>query len=105
MNFKLFQSIRGILNDHKSDEIKEFQKIKIDFFKRILTDTVYDESIRRIFFKNANLITKSQMISTLDESIDEEKSTGKIWPEKAHTMIGLKRLNNIQFCVEEVIKK
>lgn len=104
MNFKLFQSIRGTLDDRKSDEIKKFQKIKIDFFKRILTDTVYDESIRRIFFKNVNLITKSQMISTLDEPIDKEKLTGKIWSENAHTMIGLKRLNNIQFCVEEVIK-
>ena len=44
------------------------------------------------------------MTLTLDKSIDEERLAGKIWPEKAHTMIGLKRLNNIQFCVEEVIK-
>ena len=30
--------------------------------------------------------------------------TGDLWPVRAHTMIGLKRLDNIQFCVETVIK-
>lgn len=30
--------------------------------------------------------------------------TGRDWPITAHTMIGIKRLNNIQFCVEEIIK-
>jgi hypothetical protein len=29
---------------------------------------------------------------------------GEYWPVRAHTMIGLKRLDNIQFCVESVIK-
>jgi hypothetical protein len=28
---------------------------------------------------------------------------GRIWPIVAHTMIGLKRLDNLQFCIEEVI--
>ena len=27
------------------------------------------------------------------------------WPLRVHTMIGLKRLKNIQFCVEDVIQK
>lgn len=30
--------------------------------------------------------------------------TGEYWPVRAHTMIGLKRLDNIQFCVERIIK-
>jgi hypothetical protein len=29
--------------------------------------------------------------------------TGEYWPVRAHTMIGLKRLDNIQFCVEKTI--
>ena len=28
---------------------------------------------------------------------------GRIWPLVAHTMIGLKRLDNLEFCIEEVI--
>lgn len=34
----------------------------------------------------------------------EEKLEGRIWPIHAHTMIGLPRLNNIQYCVEDVIR-
>jgi O-methyltransferase len=34
----------------------------------------------------------------------ELREEGKIWPQNAHTMIGLKRLNNVQYCVENVIK-
>jgi len=29
---------------------------------------------------------------------------GRDWPSKAHTMLGMKRLNNIQECIESVIK-
>jgi len=34
----------------------------------------------------------------------ELREEGQYRPEYAHTMIGLKRLNNIQYCVENVIK-
>jgi hypothetical protein len=30
---------------------------------------------------------------------------GRIWPRVAYTMIGLKRLDNLEFCIEEVIAK
>src|SRR5438093_13542157 len=30
---------------------------------------------------------------------------GRIWPVIAHTMIGLKRLDNLEFCIEQVIAK
>lgn len=33
-----------------------------------------------------------------------EKLEGLIWPYQAHTMIGLPRLENIQFCVEDVLR-
>jgi len=32
------------------------------------------------------------------------KFQGGIWPSRAHTMIGMPRLNNIQYCVEEVLR-
>jgi O-methyltransferase len=32
-----------------------------------------------------------------------DKQEGKVWPKFAHTMIGQKRLDNIQFCVESVL--
>lgn len=38
----------------------------------------------------------------LDEHL---RSQGKDWPVNAHTMIGLKRLENLQFCIEDVLIK
>ena len=35
---------------------------------------------------------------------EEERNHGKIWPGYADTMIGLKRLNNLQSCIETVIQ-
>lgn len=34
----------------------------------------------------------------------EKRKMGKDWPSLAHTMIGLDGLNNIQYCLEDVIK-
>ncbi|MFN5847098.1 MAG: TylF/MycF/NovP-related O-methyltransferase, partial [Chitinophagales bacterium] len=34
----------------------------------------------------------------------EDRINGRDWPSSADTMIGLKRLENIQFCVEEILK-
>src|SRR5262245_46463616 len=34
-----------------------------------------------------------------------DKEQGKYWPRLADTMIGLKRLDNIQFCVESVLRE
>ena len=33
----------------------------------------------------------------------ENRMEGRIWPLVAHTMIGLKRLDNLEFCIEQVI--
>lgn len=33
------------------------------------------------------------------------RMNGKDWPERAETMIGYKRLSNVQFCVEQVLKE
>lgn len=34
----------------------------------------------------------------------QHRENGTDWPNIAHTMIGLHRLNNLQFCVEDVLK-
>lgn len=33
----------------------------------------------------------------------QEKIDGRVWPEFAHTMIGMPRMNNIQHCVERIL--
>ena len=35
----------------------------------------------------------------------EQRREGRDWPIMAHTMIGLKRLDNLQFCIETVLRE
>lgn len=37
------------------------------------------------------------------EVTEADRQEGKIWPGYAHTMIGMKRLNNIQYCIETAL--
>jgi hypothetical protein len=37
--------------------------------------------------------------------IREQRAHGLDWPPRAHTMIGLERLDNLQFCVETVLRE
>ena len=64
----------------------------LDLMKRCLTDLIYADVEEK---PNLQL-----------EPFDETKRLeGRDWPAYAHTMIGLKRLDNLQFCVEDVLTK
>ncbi len=71
-------------------------ELKLEFLKRILTDTISDESIRSEFFQTKKIPNDDIIKSILDEKIDQNRMEGLDWPERAHTMIGIKRLNNLQ---------
>lgn len=49
----------------------------LELLKKCLTDYIYDPTSKRI--------------------------VGTDWPSRAHTMIGLKRLDNLQFCIEKIL--
>lgn len=59
----------------------EIQKLYLNLMKKCLTNTIYDDDV----------INR------------QHRNNGLDFPSKAHTMIGLKRLNNLQFCIEDVI--
>ncbi len=75
-----------------------------DFCKRILTDTISNESLRNAFFNNPEQISESEINSALEGRVGIQDLVGDYWPKRAHTMIGLMRLENLQFCVEDVLK-
>lgn len=63
----------------------------LDLLKKCLTNTIYeDPGIPRGKYKG--------------EYSPDNRENGKDWPQKAHTMVGLKRLDNLQFCMESVRK-
>jgi len=78
--------------------------IYFEFCKRILTDTVSNEAIRNHFFKNPDSLSEAEMSIALNDPVDIHCIEGDFWPERAHTMIGLLRLNNLQICIEDIIK-
>ena len=66
-------------------------KLYFDLMQRCLTDLIYAEKHEE----------RTLMGQPFDESL---RITGSDWPAYAHTMVGLKRLQNLQFCVEAVIQ-
>jgi O-methyltransferase len=54
------------------------------------------------FAKFELLITKHDQLT--DAKRIEYRQTGKEWPAYAYTMVGLKRLDNVQFLVEMILK-
>ncbi|HEX9396087.1 MAG TPA: TylF/MycF family methyltransferase [Burkholderiales bacterium] len=63
----------------------------LDLLKLCLTNLVYGD---------LNMLHGK--IAAYDPDLRVE---GRDWPSCAHTMVGLKRLENLQFCVEDVIAK
>lgn len=84
----------------------------LDLMKKCLTNTIYGEReyfevdpkglvkklINKVF--NAAGVT---LVRTSTFSF-ERREKGLDWPPYAHTMIGLARLNNLQECVEDILR-
>jgi len=67
--------------------------------------TLYLELMKKCLL---GLIYEDDVIMALDNSATRfnfsSRTEGRDWPKMAHTMIGLKRLNNIEFCATDVIQ-
>ncbi len=61
---------------------------------------------RLLVFAASKLLEKNklQIVKTADVS-ERQRTEGEVWPGYADTMIGLKRLNNLQHCVETVLRE
>ena len=54
----------------------------------------------------SKLLATRRLVLAKERDVDPvEKAEGKIWPGYAHTMIGLKRLDNLQVCLETVLRE
>lgn len=75
-----------------------------DLCKRILTDSISDENIKNAFFKNFDSLKESEIKEALKEKPTKSRLIGHDSPKNAYTMIGLMRMENLQYCVESVLK-
>jgi len=44
------------------------------------------------------------IVRRVPSDIDQRMQGKGVWPEHAQTMVGIKRLNNIQYCIEQILK-
>ena len=76
--------------------------LKLEFLKRILTDTVNDEDIFQKYFETNQYPNDQEIQNILKTSVPANRKNGSDWPQRAQTMIGIMRLNNLHKCLDEV---
>jgi hypothetical protein len=64
-----------------------------NFIKRFVVNTLIN-----------SLAKKELIITGVNKKGLEQRENGLGWPINGYSMIGTKRLNNIQFCIEQVVK-
>lgn len=86
--------LKSILTDY--NRLDEVEYIKLKDINRTFLSTFYD--LLNIIIKKSGFEIQKRIHTTKEARIN-----GMDWPTNAETMIGLKRLENIEFCVKEII--
>ena len=88
-------------------------RLYIDLLKRTLTASIYEESgweIKTSLTGTAgrlvsNYLASRSLLAVEAKKLDlEKRETGVDWPMFGYTMAGHRRLENVQHCVEEVLR-
>jgi len=65
-------------------------ELYLDLMKKVLPNLIYEDPSLRVY--------------QYDGAPENPRMDGRDWPSVAHTMIGVARLNNLQDCVEQVLR-
>ena len=76
----------------------------IDLLKRCVGNFVYADDGDLLHAPKARLADGRFQATTSVPIKAEDRRLGRVWPARAHTMIGLVRLENLQTCVETVLR-
>ena len=89
-------------------------ELYLDLLKKCLTRSIFGEKYRSLPADNDSLLVKtmSKWLATKDLQIvraanydPHAREEGLDWPEEGETMIGLKRLQNLQDCITDVVQR
>src|ERR1700675_1811291 len=76
----------------------------LELLKRCLTNYIHNDDLDLLKGEAAVDPATGRHIAVKPAPVSpENKYYGSIWPSRAHNMIGIPRLNNIQYCVEHVL--
>lgn len=83
--------------------ILDIHRVELGEFKPIQNNP-QTWQVKLLSVLNKFLLRKGYSIAKYIPYNKEDRINGRDWPSSADSMIGLKRLENIQFCVEEILK-
>lgn len=87
------------------------KKVLIDYYRVDPLEYRPTRSSNNFFFhsflKSVNRLLKRKKMAICDiiECDKQSRIEGRDWPLKAETMIGLKRLDNIEFCIRKIVSE
>jgi len=72
--------------------------ISVFNYQRPIHQRIFNNILSKLFDIGGLQIVKARNFS------EEERTDGRVWPGYAETMVGVKRLDNIRHCVEQVLE-
>jgi len=102
--------------NNKSNNLEEIRQSYLEMMKKVLTYYYWGEDFGPLYIHKYSFLKRtlfSSLMSYLAKQriflvrqkpyIREIREEGRDHPTLAYTMIGLKRLSNIQYCIEDII--
>lgn len=81
-------------------------ELYLDLMKRCLTNAIHDDDTDLRTGVNRYDESSGKILPVEGAAADaDSKFFGTIWPSRAHTMIGMPRLDNLQHCVTDVLQR
>jgi len=79
-------------------------ELYIELLKKSVGNTIYDDDLDLMRGSFARDAASGRLVATQGAAVDDTlKFLGHIWPSRAHTMIGVPRLDNLRSCVETAL--
>jgi hypothetical protein len=76
----------------------------IELLKRCVGNSIYDDDLDMMRGTFARDPASGKIVTAQAAQMDEKmKFLGLVWPSRAHTMIGVPRLDNLRACIESVL--
>ena len=89
----------------KNKAVDESARLYIELLKKCVSNSIFDDDLDLLRGKRALDPQTGKVIMVEPVPVDaNNKYYGTIWPSRAHTMIGMPRLDNIQHCIETVLE-
>lgn len=80
-------------------------RLYIELLKKCVSNSIYDDDLDMLRGRKAiDEKTGKYVVLEAVAAPPDLKHLGQIWPTRAHTMIGRPRLDNLQHCVEQVLR-